>query len=78
MNDEPTDDAPARDELPRDEPTHGQLMKKLREVETISRANKSRLDEIAGAGKFGKWFLVFLVGLGGLVLALSQFLTGGK
>lgn len=54
------------------EPTHGELMAKLENVETIAKDNKTRLDEIAGAGKFGKWFLVFLVGVGGLVTALTQ------
>ena len=60
------------------EPSHGELTKKLKDVEDIAQGNKSRLDEIAGAGKFGKWFLVFLVGLGGLVLAVGQLFTVAK
>ena len=48
------------------------------EALTIAKANKTNLDEIAGATKLGKWLLPFIIAAGALGVALWQGMSGGK
>ncbi len=61
-----------------DDPTHKELMERIGDVEEIARGNQRRLDELAGAARFGKWLLPILLTVGGMGVAVWQLFPNGK